>query len=144
MEGILRTALVAMFVTLVLLCGCTSFAVNLELPDMASADVVFSAQAVRSITKTQDCEDAEILQGVRRMKVEGGAVAFALPFVPAEMVISVTASGVEGMVRIESAETAHGETSYNSKAMNAPAKDWRVELTPRNSSGLDIRIITGK
>jgi hypothetical protein len=126
------------------LCGCTSFAVSLELPDVESADVVLSAEAVKSLQRTEDCEVIRLVKGVWRVTLKNGRTNFTLPFEPGEVGVSVTLEGIERLFRIVATETEQGETVYESKPMNAAAADWTVEISRPGKSRLQIIVATRK
>jgi len=127
-----------------MLCGCTSFAVYLELPGVESANVALSANAVKSLDEMESGAVVKLTGGVWHLKLKEGKTSFSLPFEPGEMLVSVRLGDAEGVVRITSIETVKGEIVYESKALNTAAAKWEVTVCPDDKTGLRITINTSE
>lgn len=130
----------------VVLCGCTSFDVCIELPDLRgdTASVALYANAVQGIHKLESGEAIKLPGGIWRVKLEKEKKCIRLPFVPNELLLSVNAEGHEGVFHIVGTEDVEGKFDYNVKSMSGGTKSWAVKVTAADPSGMMIRIKMGK
>ena len=137
-------ARIAAFLTILVLCGCTSFEVSLIVPDVQTADVAFYANAVESVEELETGAIVSRSSRALRIKLKEGRTSFSLPFEPAEMLVSVRTENAQGMVHVQGSEDTEGATVYKARAMTDKAAGWKVNVTRRPGSGIEITISTGK
>jgi hypothetical protein len=109
-----------------------------------TADVAFSANAVKSLEEMESGAVVKLTGGVWHLKLKDGKTSFTLPFEPGEMLVSVKINDTEGVIRITSIETVKGETVYESKSLNTAAAEWKVTVCPVDKTGLRITINIGE
>ena len=136
---------IAVFLAAAVLCGCTSFDVLIELPDVReTASVALYANAVEGVHRLESGEAVKLPGGIWRVKLDKGRTSIRLPFVPNELLLSVNAEGHEGVFHIEGSDDGQGKLKYSVKSMSGGTKSWAVKVTVREQSAMVITISMGK
>ena len=138
-------ARLVVFLTVAVICGCTSFDVFIELPDVReTASVALYANAVQGVHELESGEAIRLPGGIWRVKLKKDSTCIRLPFVPNELLLSVNAEGHEGVFHIEGVEDGQGNLNYKVKSMSGGTKSWAIKVTAKDQSTMVITINMGK
>jgi hypothetical protein len=140
----MKRSLLLTATALIVLCGCSSFDVLLEMPGSGGASVMLYANAVQEVRELEGGQAIRLPSGVWRVRLAEEKMMIRLPFVPNELLLSVNAEGREGVFRIESEEGQQGSLGYKVKSISGGTKSWAISVESKDQSGMVIRIDTGK
>jgi len=140
----MKTGFLVTATALLVLCGCTSFDVFIEVPNVEPVNVALYANAVAGVHKLESGEAIKLPSGVWRVRLKEGKTMIRLPFVPNELLLSVNAEGKEGVFRVISEENEQGSLTFKVKSVTGGTKSWAIDMDVKDQAAMTIKISMGK